>query len=359
MERIDIAEQPPHESDLSGSPTNTKQDWKRLVPGLLISIISLVVVLYLAKPGELYRALKLADFRLVVAGVGAGLIWLLVRSIAWRTLLQKKATLSQVFFTVNEGYLLNNVLPFRLGEVARAFLLGHKAQLNFWEVLPTIVIERVLDVAFAAGLLLTTLPFVVGATWARQAALVSVLLVMIGLGVLYLLARNRDWALIQFSQWSLPSKLGGRWPSLQKESAHRLADLLEGLGVLTDGKLFMWAIAWFTLDWLIALGQYYVIFRAFIPNAPLLWAAFTLGAAALGIAAPSSPGAVGVYELVVVGALALFGVDAATALALAITAHLSQYLLVGVLGTIGLARDGESLIGLYGRARQLSGSQPE
>ena len=74
----------------------------------------------------------------------------------------------------------------------------------------------------------------------------------------------------------------------------------------------------------------------------------------MGIAAPSSPGAVGVYELVVVGALALFGIPAATALAFALTAHLTQYLLVGVLGTIGLARDGESLIGLYRQTRNIS-----
>lgn len=314
----------------------------------MISAISLVVVLYLAKPAQLYQALRLADFRLILVGTSAGLIWLAVRSIAWRTLLKNKASFEQVFFTVNEGYLLNNVLPFRLGEIARAFLLSHKARLNFWEVLPTIVIERILDIAFAAGLLLATLPFVVGGAWARQAALVSVTLVITGLLMLYLLARNRQWAIASYGA------LSQRWPFLQKLGGRTLNALFEGLAVLTDSKLFLKAIFWFTLNWMIALGQYYIIFQAFLPQSQLLWAAFTLGAAALGIATPSSPGAVGVYELVVVGALALFGVDAAPALALALTAHLSQFLLVGVLGTIGLARDGESLIGLYGRARQLA-----
>jgi uncharacterized protein (TIRG00374 family) len=256
--------------------------------------------------------------------------------------------LEQVFFTVNEGYLLNNVLPFRLGEVARVFLLGHKASLPFWEVFPTIVIERVLDLAFAVGLLISTLPFVVGASWAKQAALVSGLIVLTGLVSLYLLARNKHWALAQFD------KLGQRWPPLLRIGGQALSSFFDGLDVLIDGRRFLQAVFWIGMNWLIALTQYYVLMLAFMPQAKFLWSAFTLSAAALGIAAPSSPGAVGVYELVVVGALALFGIQAAIALAFALAAHLTQYLLVGVFGTIGLARDGESLIGLYNRVRNVS-----
>ena len=325
-----------------------KTDWQRLLPGLVISLISLAVVLYLAKPGQLYQALRMADYRLVLLASLGGLMWLLVRAMAWRTLLQNQASYSQVFFTVNEGYLLNNVLPFRLGEVARAFLLSHKAGLNFWQVFPTIVIERVIDLAFAAGLLLSTLPFVIGASWARQAALGSGIIVLVGLAGLYILARNRAWALSRFEQ------LSQRWPRLRKVGGHSVEAFFQGLAVLTNGKQFLLAVFWIFLNWLIALGQYYLILIAFLPDANLLWAAFTLGVAAMGIAAPSSPGAVGVYELVVVGALALFGIPAATALAFALTAHLTQYLLVGVLGTIGLARDGESLIGLYRQTRSIS-----
>lgn len=325
-----------------------KSDWKRLLPGVIISVICLAVVLYLAKPGKLYQALRLADYRLILLALTAGLVWLAVRTMAWRTLLQNKATFSQVFFTVNEGYLLNNVLPFRLGEVARAFLLSHKANLKFWEVFPTIIIERVLDLAFAAGLLLATLPFVIGADWARQAAMVSAFIVFAGLVILWLLARNKTWAMAQFE------KLGRRWPALQRVAGSAVESIFNGLSVLTDGRMFLLSIFWIGMDWLVVMMQYYLFLLAFIPNAKFLWSVFTLSIAALGVAAPSSPGAVGVYELAVVGALSLFGVQAAIALAFALTAHLSQYLLVGILGTIGLVRDGESLIGLYSRVRRIS-----
>jgi uncharacterized membrane protein YbhN (UPF0104 family) len=94
--------------------------------------------------------------------------------------------------------------------------------------------------------------------------------------------------------------------------------------------------------------------RAFFPEGKFLWATFALGVVALGVAAPSSPGALGVYELAVVGALALFGVDPAAALAYALTTHLTQYLITTVLGSIGLFRDGLTLTGVFQRAQATS-----
>jgi len=319
----------------------SSKDWKRLLPGLAISLISLAVVFYLAEPLRLADALRLADFRLVLAAVGLSLSWSAMRALVWRTLLQNQAGYVDVFFTVNEGYLLNNILPFRLGELGRALLLSKKTELSFWEVFPTIIIERVLDLAMAAGLLLSTLPFVVGAAWAGQAAMIAGLIVLAGLALLYILARRRDWALEKFNL------LGARWPVLIRLGKNRLESFLDGLSILTDASFFFRSVILVLFNWLIAILQYYVLMLAFFPQAHFLAAAFSLAIVALGIAAPSSPGAVGVLELSLVGALSVFGYDRTVALAFALTVHLMGYLLTGILGTIGLAQDGESLMGLY------------
>ncbi len=108
-------------------------------------------------------------------------MWLIVRGFVWRTLLQNKATYKDAFTTINEGYLLNNILPFRLGELGKAFLIGRKARLDFWQVIPSILIERSLDLAFAVGLFMSTLPFVIGLSWARQAAIGIGIVVLVGL----------------------------------------------------------------------------------------------------------------------------------------------------------------------------------
>ena len=293
------------------------------------------------------QALRLADLRFIAAAVGVSFLWLGVRGLVWRTLLQEQATFRQVFFTINEGYLLNNILPFRLGEVGRAFLLARKAGMSFWEVFSTILIERVLDLAFAAGLLMSTLAFVAEAPWARQAGAAAGGIVLIGLAALYFVASNRPWALM------MVEKLGQRIPLVRRLAGDRLASFFSGLAALTDGGRFLRVILWMLLDWGIAIFQYYTLLLAFFPGAKFLWAAFALGVGALGIAAPSSPGAIGVLELSLVGALSLFRLDPSTALAFALAVHLLNYLITGLLGAYGLAQDGETLSGLYARVRRI------
>ncbi len=310
-------------------------------------MLSLAVVFYFADFRKLGAALRQADYRFIAIALILTLIWLMVRGKAWRTLLQEKASQRDVFLTLNEGYLLNNILPFRLGEVGRAFLLGRKAGLDFWYVLSSILIERVLDLALATGLLLATLPFVIGATWARQAAIGAGGLVLVTFAVLYLLARNQDWAMSWFDKWS------ARWSLLQKLGGKALPAIFMGLAVLTDGRRFLRAVGWITLNWVIGVGQYYLLLVAFFQEPGFLWAAFSLGVAALGIAVPSSPGAIGVLEISIVGSLSLFGQDPSVALAFAITVHLIQYLVTGVLGAYALAEDGESLIDIYHRIRRI------
>jgi uncharacterized protein (TIRG00374 family) len=321
------------------------KDWQGLLPGLAISLVSLAILFYFADFQQFVIALRLADYRRVLLGLLMTLLWLVVRSFVWRTLLQDKATIGQVFISLNEGYLLNNVLPFRLGEVGRAYLLGRKAGLDFWIVLSTVVLERALDLLFAAGLLLCTLPFVVGASWARQAAFAAGSLVVLGLAVLWLLARNQDWALARFE------RLAARWPALGRFGERALPAFFSGLAVLTDGARFVRAVGWMVLNWAVALGQYYLLMTAFFPRAVFLWAAFSLGVGALGLAAPSSPGSIGVMELSLVGALAVFGLNPSISLAFALSSHLLQYLTTGLIGAYGLARDGESLVDLYRKLR--------
>ena len=114
-----------------------KKNWLRLLPGILISAVSLVIVFYFIDLDRFIQAVRLADYRYVALLFGITLLWLVVRTIVWRTLLREQAAFPQVFLSLNEGYLLNNILPFRLGEAGRAFLLGKKTGLEFLQVFST------------------------------------------------------------------------------------------------------------------------------------------------------------------------------------------------------------------------------
>jgi uncharacterized protein (TIRG00374 family) len=327
--------------------TEHRQDWRRLLPGFLISAVSLAIVLYLAKPQRIVDALRQSDLRLVIGGGAFTLAWLLVRGMAWRTLLQEKVTLSQTFFTLNEGYLLNNFLPFRLGEVSRAYLLGQKSGLGFWRVLSSILIERALDVLLAASLLLGTLPFVTGVTNARGAAMGIGGIVLVGMVGLYLVARYPEKVMRLYER--LTSRIG----FLSRLGKQVLPSFFSGLAVLTERGRFLRAGVWFLLNLTVAMVQYTVFLLAFFPHARPLWAIFCLAVSSLGVALPSSPGGLGVFEGAVVGALAVFNLDSSNALAYAFTMHFWNYLITGLLGSYALARDGESILHLYDRVRKV------
>jgi uncharacterized protein (TIRG00374 family) len=326
------------------------KDIKRWLPGALISLVLIAAILYFVDFGTMLESIRAADYRILAGATALSFVWMAIRAKVWQTLLRDKPAYVDVLFATSEGYLLNNFLPFRLGEVGRAFLLSRKSGMQFGEIVPTIVIERIIDLAFSAAILLASLPFVVGAEGSERISYLVGALVIIGLVMMYVLARYNQWALDLFH------KLSARWPSLQKFGGSFLESFFSGLGVLTDGWLFLRFLFWMTLNWLVALVAYYLIILAFFPQAQPVWTLFVLGAAAFGGAIPALPGGVGTFEGAVTAALVLFTGDESTSLAVALTARLYNYLNSGVIGGIGLMREGQSLSGVY---RQLMNLRKE
>ena len=319
------------------------KDIKRWLPGAIISILLIAAILYFVDLRAMLDAIRHANYGLLAIGFGIGFLWMAIRAMVWRTLLRNRASYADVFWTIGEGYLLNNFLPFRLGEIGRAFLLSRKSDLQFMEILPTIVIERVMDLGYSAVILLAALPFVVGAGGggAQQIGIIVGIIVSIGFLILYLLARYNQWALNLFHG------LSARWPTLQRIGGNFLESFFIGLGVLNDGWLFIRFLFWMTVNWGIAIVSYYLIIRAFFPEAQVVWGMFGLGAAAFGGAIPSLPGAVGTFEGAFGGAITLLTGNESTALAVALTGRLYNYINSGVIGGIGLFREGQTLSGIY------------
>lgn len=313
------------------------KDAKHWLPGVIISVVAIAAILYFVDLKRLAEAIRSANYWLLAVSVVMGIIWLLIRTVTWRTILQEKASFKNTFLVLCEGYFLNNVLPFRLGEIGRAFLLGRRAKLSFMEVLPTIILERAFDLALSAAILLSALPFVINASGAGGISIVVGIVVVIGLLALYILARNRDWAIRRLH----------RLPWLEKAGAHFLHPFFDGLSILTDGWRFLRTLGLMTLNWTWAIFQFYITIKAFFPAAQLPWALFGLGAAAFGGAVPSAPGAVGTYEAALGVALTLVTSDEARSVAVAITAHLLNYILMVLLGIYALSTEGETLSGIY------------
>ncbi|MEJ5240472.1 MAG: lysylphosphatidylglycerol synthase transmembrane domain-containing protein [Anaerolineales bacterium] len=324
----------------------SRTSW-RWLPGAVISLLLIALILRTVDLPKTLQALRQANYPLLGFAFLLSLLWLALRAVVWRTLLRNRPAYTDVLFTAAEGYLLNNFLPFRLGELGRALILSRKTDLSFGAILPTILVERVVDLGFSALFLLAALPFVLGAAGARTLGWIVGALVLVGLFALYLLARFHQHALAFFH------RISQRWPRLQARGGKALEAFLQGLSVITEWRVFLLFLGWMTLNWLLAWLAYFVMTLAYFPQATPIWGLFGLGAAAFGGAIPSLPGAIGTFEGAFGGALTLLSGDPSTALAVALTARLYNYFNSGLLGTLGLARDGESLAHLYAQLRTL------
>lgn len=329
------------------------KDIKRILPGLAVSVVLVAAILYFVDFQAMWKSIQNADYRILAGSALLSFVWLGIRAKVWHTLLRDKPKYTDVLFAAGEGYLLNALLPFRLGEVGRVFLLSRKSGMTFSEILPTIVIERVMDLLFSAGMLLIGLTFVSEAQSSAQVGYIIGGAMAAGLVMLFVLARHRQWALDVFH------KLSGRWTFLQRFGGGFFESFLTGLGVLTDGWLFLRFLFWMTLNWFVAMAAYYLIALSFFPQAQIQWMFFVLGAAAFGGAIPALPGGVGTFEGAVSAALFLFTGDQSTSLAVALTARLYNYLNSGVIGSIGLMREGQTLSGVYQQLMNLRNKQQQ
>ncbi|MGH2582465.1 MAG: lysylphosphatidylglycerol synthase transmembrane domain-containing protein [Anaerolineales bacterium] len=315
----------------------------RLLPGLLVTAVAIGALFYFVEFDSLREAFALADYRWIPLVVLVFFGTLAARTQAWRTILEERASYKDCFLILNQAYLLNNVLPFRLGELGRALLLSNQSKLNFWNVLSTVIVERVFDLGIAAALLLSTLPLVIGSEWARPAALVAAAFVLIGFTILFLMAKNPHRATQLFN------KLFACLPWAQKFISGKLSSFLQGLSSLRDGPRFLRVGFWMLLAWFFNVAWYYVLMRGFFDDARWLWAFFSIAVASLGVALPSSPAYIGVLEGAMVASLSVFGVDPSISLAYAIVAHAIYLVLTGILGIIGFWRQGSSLGSVYSR----------
>jgi uncharacterized protein (TIRG00374 family) len=318
---------------------------------LAVSLLAFILAFSGANLAEVAGALQKANYFALIPGIA--LMWLgfYLRALSWRVILGGRVPFRRVFDALNEGYLLNNLLPLRLGEFGRAYLISRHTHLTAWQALSSIVVERIVDLVMAVALLFAFLPLVAGLDWARGAVVTAV-----GLGaaaVIALVVVTRNGERLARLAAGLLRRLP-RQPLSPERWQARIESFIAGLAVLRDPRRALQAAFWSGLAWAAACFGAWSILRAFVPDATATMGFVTLTLLALGAAVPSAPGSAGVFELVIVQTLtAVFGVDRNLALSYALVLHAASILLVAVMGSLALSREGETLADLAKAARAM------
>jgi len=318
--------------------------------GLVISAAALALAFRGVRLAEMAEALQRARYIYILPTLALFLVGLLARALSWQVILGGRVAFWRAFTALNEGYFLSNVLPFRLGELGRAYLVSRNHDLSTTRALSSVLVERVIDLCMIVVLFVTVLPQVLGLAWAREAALVAGLLSAAAIGGLLALTHNR--ALTLRLTRSVFGRIRFAWFSATRWEK-RMAALLDGMEAVRDWRRLALAACGSALAWISASVGAWVLLFAFFPAPTLPMGFFVLIISGLGVALPSAPAAVGVFEASTVAALSAFGIEGSAAFTYALTYHALHFGITCLIGAIALAREGETLTHLAQAAQAL------
>ena len=265
------------------------------------------------------------------------IIGLLVRAWRWSYLFPPRSEPRGLVPAMMIGYMVNNVLPLRAGEVVRIYVVSRRWGGRFWTAAATLIVERVLDSLCIVLILGILLFFVDVPRQVELAAFVVLAIDVLGVSVLaaMALAPGRCRRIIE--------RLAARWPALRERALRIFETFLHGLdGIRTARHLPPLLVATAAV-WLCPALAAWTALRAAGLHLPALAGWVVLAFVGLGVSIPSAPGYFGVFHFAAVMAVGIFGVPETTALGYAIVFHASQFLPVTLVGWLYLVREQMSL----------------
>ncbi len=314
---------------------------KRFWLGIVITIVTLVLAFQGIQFDKLLESLGQFNWLWLPVLIGVFLISYLGRVFRWQALFfPYHPRWSRTFDSLNIGYLLSNVTPARIGDFARAYLLGTLEKIPVARALSTVVVERALDGLTVVLMLVLLLPFTPNVPIEYVRA--GMLLGATGIVLLVVLA------IISYQQErgvAFLKRLASPFPFLQREGLWRFVEhLIAGFAVIRTPRPLLKAIAWSLEVWFFASVLAWLVMLAMGLQLPLIAGFWVQVATALVVTVAASPGQVGVFHLTAFFILTtIFGADKNLALAYAFVIHGISYLMLMLLGILSTARQGIDL----------------
>jgi hypothetical protein len=302
----------------------------KIILAVAISMVAAYLALRNVHLDQVMNSIRQADLMSVAMVLILITTAQVVRSLRWGLLLAPLDKFSQrVLLPITAiGFLFIWIIPARLGELARPYLLQQNSRIGLTAGMGSVVLERLIDSSFLVALLAACLPILqlpslIVASFRGFAFLLLAVVLLLLLGSVPAL-RQRFFQVV--------SRL---LPESWMEFLTRFADTFySGMQAMTSLKGLFVIVLLTSLIWIFALAAFLILFRSMNLQLGLLASVTVLVLTCLGIALPAAPGFIGNYHYACVVALGLFGVGKDTALAYAILAHFLTILIIVGMGIL-------------------------
>lgn len=301
--------------------------------GTAVSLVAVALVLRSVDLGRTLEVIRTASPAwLAVVAVCIGLD-VLLRTVRWQRLLAplRDIAFDHVLAYLLVGYLANNVLPARLGELVRSHYLGDREGLSRTTTLGTVVVERIVDTAVvvaiaALAILVLNIRGVVTSAVLLGGAIAALLVVLLAIGV----TAHRLPGAGTAARWI------ARWPRVEGA----VARLRGGLAVAGRPRTLAEALVTSVIAWGATLLAFAAAGQAVGLELRIGEAALLSSGVALASAIPAGPGYLGTYELAAVKIAEALGRPAEPAFAVALIVHVTILVLTSTGGLVALSRMG-------------------
>lgn len=312
-------------------------DWKAVL-GIVVSVLLLWWVLRDVHLAEVWDEVRRANAWFLAAAVVVTTGNFFLRALRWKVLLhplREGTGLHNRFAATNIGFMANNLLPARLGELARSYAISRTEPVSMSGALGSLVVERFLDGVAVFVLMLVAVSWPTFPAEATVAGRPLGELLLLALGVVTALFVV---LLVLLFFPSILLRMVGRVAGILPESVgsrlvHVVEAFFEGLASLRNPRLLAAGVAWSFAVWLWNGWSFWLGFRAFGIDLDMAAALFVQSLVAIGVSIPSAPGFFGTFHAAArVGLAEVYGVGAGAALAFAFGYHLGAFLPVTIIG---------------------------
>ena len=315
--------------------------------GIAISVFFMALLFRKIDFNQLWLALIRVDYRFILLAVACNFISYFLRAVRWHYLLipEKRIPLSSLYPATVIGYMANNVLPARLGEFVRAYVLAQREGLQTPTVFASLVIDRLFD-GFTVMLILLFTLFTLqlprglaeAETMLRTGGLVTFAMYTVVVAFLFLLKRQTmrtlTWTRVLLKPF--PQRLTERVIPL-------LGSFIGGIRMSSKGGHIAAVLVSSLFVWLFCIIPVNLVLQGFSINLPITASMFILVLLVFAVMVPASPGFIGTYHYACFKGLSAFGIAESTAVSIALVLHGIGFFPVIIAGFYHLWRNKISL----------------
>ena len=317
------------------APSRAKKNIRQAI-GYLLALACLTWVFYDINLPSLWQSMPGINWWLVALAVIFDILSYVVQGLRWQQLLHTAGTITTLRATqaVYAGLFVNEILPLRIGELVRTYLVSRWLSVRFIAVIPSVAIERFFDALWlAAGIIITALFVQLPRDFQDAVNTMGIAMVILVALFVYLLVFRRK------NGSAAEEKIVTIWHPLRKLHCYlrMIANDIRDIGA---SRLFCFSLINSGVILIFQILAFWLVMEAYGLNLSVWAGSAVLFLLHLGTLIPNAPSNVGTYQFFCVVGLTFFGIDKTIATGFSVVVFVILTIPLWAIGLFAIGRSG-------------------